>query len=145
MNIEETINKLEIELSYYSALPLIVPGLIKVGLGLVQTVTALALSVLLILPVLYKYNGSKELLIHSFQHISHGSNNVLAGIIEAIPIVGTISVASRFIKVIKNNNPPLSSTATIYTMSYHPAFKYCPYSNISNNEFMKLQKQDNEN
>lgn len=85
-------------LSYCAAIPVcgILPGAIKVGMGIVQTVASLAFSILFILPSIFvKLHNSKN---DTFQEIYkflgdqllNGMANVVAGCLESIPFVGLI-------------------------------------------------------
>ncbi|MGA8164009.1 MAG: hypothetical protein WB791_03170 [Waddliaceae bacterium] len=88
--LEETLVKVERTLSRWAAQPVlgIVPGGMKVGLGLAQTVTAIAFTVLTLLPALCDNQCCSFLCKRSFSHIPHGLGNILAGILEAIPWFG---------------------------------------------------------
>ncbi len=66
-----------------------VAGVVRVGLGCIETITALALAILLILPAIFipfLRNAVSECNSYTFK----GLENIIAGIFETIPFIGGI-------------------------------------------------------
>jgi hypothetical protein len=79
-------------------------ALIKMKVGFVQMISATAFALYAI-----SYAGSKDLEkrdIHkqAIEHIGHGAVNILTGLIEAIPVIGTVT---GIVRLIKNGGPSL--------------------------------------
>lgn len=155
--LEQRINDLENKLTWHSVIPLesvakkslllnlcisqiscIPIGTAKIVLGIAQTIAALGLSILIIIPACgnRKY---RDLLWRSFSHIPHGIGNIAAGAFEAVPIVGNISV---FIRFCKTTYPISSSIMTEHDYMQLAAFKFYSYSSINYPSWQSLhQKQ----
>jgi hypothetical protein len=93
-------------------------GLLKTAGGLIQTTTAIACAILLFLPaVVMGKEGS--LMKNSWTHIKHGMGNVLAGTLEAIPVVGAAICIWR---------DTLFTSAT--NVAYSQLGKFMPYESL---------------
>jgi hypothetical protein len=73
-----------------AAIPILgtVPALLRVAFGAVQFTSAVATSAI----SLFFCTSSigREVFFHSLRHIFHGLVNILAGVLQAIPIIGSI-------------------------------------------------------
>ena len=136
MSLEMKINNWENTLSLYAAIPLfgILPGALKVAGGVVQTVSAVALSILFSAPALCQNEQSKEIFFRACKHIPHGLGNIVAGTVEGCPIIGSIFVALRFMRTSRDIEPPSTLCDTYDTME-HPAFKFYPYEHNTRDRF----------
>lgn len=67
-----------------------VAGALKVVGGAVQVISAIACAILLFIPALAR-GELGTLMGHSWTHLKHGLGNILAGTIEAIPLVGSVA------------------------------------------------------
>ena len=61
-----------------------VPAALQVGIGAVQVIAGLALSILLYLPSLASENA-KIIVERSWRHVGSGAGNALAGVFQMIP------------------------------------------------------------
>lgn len=132
-------------LNHYTPYPLIIPGILKVGLGVTQTITAIAVSLFLSMPALCGHHKSEKFFVHSCKHIIHGTANILSGSIEAIPILGAILYGLRILNTYRNTNLEVYSFTSISTLTYHPNFKFYGYSEVPIYEFIKLQNDEMKN
>lgn len=144
MSIEKTLNNLENKLSLYSLCPFVVPGVAKFGIGVVQTVSSLAVGLICAVPAYFQHEKSQYLVTRSIKHIKHGLGNVVAGGIEAIPIVGTGFIAIRFYRVNADKNAPDTLCTTLLWMQ-HPKFKFYPYEHNTIETFLKKEKKNRDN
>lgn len=90
VKLDRVLNNWENSLTEVASCPIIgtPAGLVKIGMGLVQTVAALAASILFLF---YGLSSKNWILFdYSCSHIRHGIGNIAAGTIESIPILGTI-------------------------------------------------------
>lgn len=70
-----------------------------------QTCTGIALG---IFPIPFFLSESSQMIIkHSWINIKHGAGNVVAGVIEGIPVVGLICYAVRVLRSIKESDAHL--------------------------------------
>lgn len=97
----EMLNKnlltIEHKLSYAGLFPItVIPGAIKAGMGIIQTITSIAISILLILPSIFvkMYNPNNDTCgeVYTFlaDQLLNGLGNIIAGSLESIPFVGMI-------------------------------------------------------
>lgn len=95
IRLERSLLWVEDKLSIVSAVPIVgtITGVTKAGLGGVQAISAIAFGILFGLPCAIV--GKRSLLEYSWIHIKNGSANILAGIFESIPLVGTIIYLCR--------------------------------------------------
>ena len=89
-NIHNTVNNVSNVLSDLSAYPVTgtLAGGIKVTMGAIQTLTALACLIITAIPA--ACNEHRDLLRKSWGHFEQGTGNILMGIVESIPVVQTI-------------------------------------------------------
>ena len=92
-NLDLFCSKAEDTLSRYAAIPILgtVPALLKVAFGAAQftaAVTTAAFSLFFCTSSI-----GQEIFLHSLRHVFHGLVNVLAGALQAIPVIGTIVYA----------------------------------------------------
>lgn len=98
--LEHRLHGIETLLSIATAIPIVgtvVGGPAKAVLGLVQTISAIAITIITGVGALFHAKGAKECCIRASKHIVHGIGNILGGIIEAIPIVGSVSGYIRYL------------------------------------------------
>jgi hypothetical protein len=62
-------------------------GVIRVAVGIIHTITALALSIFMTLPALL-IRDCRPVWDHCVRHIGHGLYDVVAGVFEVIPVIG---------------------------------------------------------
>lgn len=98
INIERDMNNMENALSNIAFYPVVgtVAGAVKVIVGTTQLVTAIACALLCVFPSLVVKNWSVEK--RAWSHIKHGCGNVLAGIVEAVPLVSMLVYGIRIWK-----------------------------------------------
>ena len=141
MDFEGKINYIENHQSLYSAIPFIgIPiGASKVILGVAQSVSAIALFTLTAIPALFQNENSKKLFFRAFKHIPHGIGNIIAGVFEAIPIVGSICMCIRLLKV--NKAGWLDALTNEYQIMEHPKYKFYAYENntVENSDYWTRQ------
>lgn len=91
--VDTKLTVIEGHLTRFAVTPIVgtVTGLTKVLLGLVQTVSAVALSTIFLLGALFVADkkGALYCAAASALHILKGAKNVAIGLLEAIPVVGT--------------------------------------------------------
>ena len=77
-------------LGKYAAIPLLgaVPALLKLACGVVQCVCALVVATTALFFVTNAHG--REMLLYSLRQVVHGLANMLAGILQAIPVLGLI-------------------------------------------------------
>lgn len=87
-----------------------VTGALKVAGGAVQVTAAVACAILLIIPlaIMGEEGAVDSLMDHCWTHIKHGMGNILAGTLEAIPLVGTIGYIWRNSLYASTINTPYS-------------------------------------
>ena len=88
---EKHLAKIECDLAWGTALPFtgVFPGAVKIGLGVLQTVSAIALAAFTILTTAVFWNKeAQNLCKKSIKHIAHGIANIIGGAIESIPGIG---------------------------------------------------------
>lgn len=71
-----------------------IPAVIKIALGTVQLITALALGVLT-LPLRFFHEDLASFNDHNWSHVKHGVGNITCGLLEAIPLFGSIVSCKR--------------------------------------------------
>jgi hypothetical protein len=123
LNVDRTINDIENMLSNVSAYPIIgtTAGCTKIIMGALQTLTALACGILVAIPSAIVRNGSA--LKYSWTHMKHGIGNMVAGAVEAIPVVQTIVYGIRYSAQVRQ------SDAGVHLDTGHQ-FKFMPYSSL---------------
>lgn len=71
-----------------------VAGAFKIVIGLIQITTAVACAILLFIPAA-AMGEEGSLMEYCWTHIKHGVGNILAGLLEAIPLLGTAIAIQR--------------------------------------------------
>jgi hypothetical protein len=104
VHIDRTFDEIENVLSHISAFPVagILAGVAKICMGTVQAITALACGILMLVPSICKNDYSS--IHYSWTHIKHGIANIVAGVFEGTPILGTIIYVLRFLKGTTNSD-----------------------------------------
>lgn len=97
--LEENLHMAENLLSIATTIPVlgVIGGAGKVILGLVQTISALVVTLFAGIAAIFGSEKGKSYCFRASKHIFHGLGNILAGIVESIPFVGSISGTIRFI------------------------------------------------
>lgn len=118
--IDDAFNKTERFLTKVSAIPVIgtVAGLSKVLMGAGQTVVGVVGG---IFTSPARLMGNSKLNDRFWTHVKHGTGNMAAGTVEAIPLVGTVMYFTRKIK------SSSGSDATV-RLSTQNEDKFMPYN-----------------
>jgi hypothetical protein len=133
VNLERKLNTIENVLSIASAVPVIgiIPGLAKVTLGIGQL--GIATGATVIASICQKYTKDKKVreisshvLEHSVDHIKHGAGNMLAGLTEGLPFIGTAVLIARIVRSFDSSKMGAFGT----WVQYGDKFKFCPYHNL---------------
>lgn len=116
VKLDRALNKFENYLTLAASDPIfaIPAGLFKISVGLIQTITAITVSIFLLpYPLL-----SKDWTLYNYScfHIKHGIGNIGAGMIEAIPFIGTISYEFR--KTSKKINELPAIVSRVFSLHY---------------------------
>ncbi len=102
INLERAIFNTEEHLSKVSVYPVIgtVAGTAKIAMGTLQLVSALALGIFSAFSVIIspRENPAQDKLKFSCRHVVHGLSNVIAGILETIPLLQTAFYGFRNLK-----------------------------------------------
>jgi hypothetical protein len=91
MIILNALNAVEHGLSDMAPITLIgrAAGVLRVALGLIQTITAIALTILMTIPALC-VKACRHTWTNCTTQVGHGLENIFAGTFEIIPIIGVI-------------------------------------------------------
>jgi len=124
--IDQNFNNIENTLSFIAAFPVagILAGAVKIILGGFQAITALVCSILILIPVLI--TGDWDSFNYAVSHIAHGVGNILAAILEAFPLLGTIMFLFRITMASSG------SDSGAYIRTGHEN-KWMPYSSLVEN------------
>lgn len=98
--LEHRLHAVETFLSIATAIPIvgtIVGGPAKAVLGLIQTISAIAIAIITGIGAIFGAKGARECCIRASKHIVHGLGNIFGGVIEAIPIIGSVSGYIRYL------------------------------------------------
>ena len=127
--IDRSVNNIENLLTNVSALPVIgtIAGCTKFVCGTAQLITALAFSILSLVPVATV--GDWDPLKYSLTHIKHGVGNMIAGVVESIPIVQTVVWGSRQLSGIADEK------AVQLCIDTGHKTKFMPYSSLIEREW----------
>jgi len=124
-NIDKTIDKWETKLTEFAAIPVAgtLAGGVKILMGAAQAITALVVGILLLIHTACTGNGS--LVEHSWIHITHGLGNMVAGTLEAIPLLGTGLYYLRDAKALAAPYAPL-----VLKIAPSQESKFMPYPSL---------------
>lgn len=91
MIIGRAVDATENFLSHLAPIPLVgrAAGVVRICLGIIQTITSLALAILLTIPALLSTKCAHAW-SHCLSQTLHGTKNIVAGIFEVIPIIGDL-------------------------------------------------------
>jgi hypothetical protein len=94
------LNTLENTLTGLAWYPVVgtLPAAIKVLVGVIQTVVAIATAILFAIPAATGHKSSKALFSKAISYIGHGVANIIAGAFEATPGLGTLCFHIREFK-----------------------------------------------
>lgn len=109
------------------------PALTKSIFGAVQFVTAL-LTFVASLPYSWRQLG-QDMFFHSLRHIVHGLSNILSGLTQAIPLVGSLICVIRLRKLIG------SSDADVRYRN-DQSHKFFGYKTLADTSWKKLSLED---
>jgi hypothetical protein len=129
--LEKILNTIEDGLSYAAVIPGV--GLTKVALGTLQVVIAVATLILIAIP-LRLFGKSSYLLTKSILHIKHGCGNILAGTLEALPVIGIIMLLERRKREAASRDPMR------FCIVDPEAFKYMAYESVQKANFYPCAK-----
>lgn len=137
IKIDRACNNIENELSYFAAYPIVgtIAGASKAFLGAFQAITALAVTILSIVPSIFAQDGS--LVKYTISHIKHGVGNMMAGTLEAIPLFGTLLYLFRLA------GKAHSSDVEVKVFSGH-ADKFMSYDSLVDEDWHIDGASDNE-
>lgn len=128
VQLESALDTFEIKLTHLSGLTVILApltGTLKILAGTIQVVAGTIFK--LIFSLAARLNKDDEfancLKEHSRQHIRHGFGNIMAGLIESIPIISSIALGIRY-----SRKP--SSVFGMYHTS-HDWIKNMPYQSVA--------------
>lgn len=121
-NLENNLHTIENLLSIVTAVPFIgvIGGAAKVGLGLIQTISALAITLITGIGALFASEKGKVCSLRASKHILHGMGNIFAGVIESIPLIG---LASGYIRYISWNSAHPAGPGVGNYMAYGDLYK----------------------
>jgi hypothetical protein len=90
MNINECLNNLDQSLNSAGEIPVLstITGSLRITLGLAETISNIALSLLALFPLVFQNN--KRMIGECANHSVHGIINIIRGAIEALPIIGNV-------------------------------------------------------
>lgn len=96
IGLERGLDYLERAGSYVAIVPVVgtVPGVLKVVGGLIQLTAAVACAILFFIPAA-ALGEVDSLMQHCWVHMQHGVGNILAGLLESIPLLGTAIAIQR--------------------------------------------------
>ncbi len=97
MNLEKKLHDIEVDLAFFCAIPIVgvLPGALRVALGSIQTIIALFAGVFFGMGFLMQVKGCDAPCKKATTHVVHGLGNIMAGLIEGMPLIGTISYLFR--------------------------------------------------
>lgn len=112
-------DRIEVGLTYGAVMPFLgtIPAVIKVAFGTVQLITALAHGILT-LPLRFFHDDLAAFNNHSWSHVGHGAGNIVCGLFEAIPLIGSLGCLFTILRLRLNNMQDNR------TMPYDNVFKY---------------------
>ena len=133
IRIDRKINDLENRLSYISAYPVIgTPfGAIKILFGASQSIIAATVTIFSLIPAAATKKWS--LTKYSWTHVKHGIGNIIAGVIESIPIVQTLSYKIRRIGYLGSD--------VAHLVTRHED-KYMPYTSLEERDWLFYEPID---
>lgn len=128
--IDHFASNIENFLTRHAKVPLLgtVPAALKIVFGAIQTVcavTAFVGSTFFLSSITAKY-----IWVHSFRHILHGLSNILAGVIQAIPLIGTLTILIQ-----ENRHIGGSDCMTHYANSQ--SYKFFGYKTLEDTSWKK--------
>jgi hypothetical protein len=99
--LEQVLSRTENALTFVAAIPILgsPAGVLKISLGTVQTIAAVAFVVLGIIPRAFDH---KEMFDCAVVHVRNGLGNIVSGAVETIPLVGTVLFLMRIGKAQEN-------------------------------------------
>lgn len=131
VQIDRSFHQMEMCLTKWSAYSIIVPGILKIGLGLLQLTVASIATVSFGLAACDQ--TSRSLCLYSWEHVQHGAGNILAGVVESIPLVASIAYIFRLVgrKTFRPHRDTLPSVYK-YKVMKDPShkLKWMPYERI---------------
>ena len=136
-NFDLKLNHIEDNLTLYAAIPVlgIIPGSLKMLIGLVQTAVAGVLA------IVYKISENQTNKEYAQVHFKHGLGNMLAAFFEAIPIIGLIGLFWRYTS---DAHHPLSCYSEgIHTGTAHPT-KFLLYPSLERDVIFEHCTQEEE-
>jgi hypothetical protein len=126
-------SKIELSLDEASAYPVLgtIPALLKTLFGLTQFTYAIA--AIIVSPFFLLQNFSlQDYLIHALRHVLHGLINMISGLIQAIPVVGTL------IYILKNFNTSISDSF-VNSRINHETNKFFGYQTVRDITWEKVE------
>lgn len=88
-------DRMERRLTDWSKYSIVIPGVLKQGMGVIQTIVALLSIVGIGIFAAPCSPHARKLCCYAFEHLQHGLGNIVAGTFEAIPIAATVAYIIR--------------------------------------------------
>lgn len=120
VSIDRTMNEIENALSWAAPIP-VIPGGIKFVVGAVQTLAGASFFVIGQFSGIA--SGDYALRNYSWTHVQHGVCNMVAGVLEGIPLLGAYILYQRA------SRAPMSDNMETTIGGLHK-FKFVPYSKL---------------
>lgn len=123
-------SQIEDFLTNYSIIPVLgtVPAVFKIAFGTIQTLCAA--TTLVASTFFLMTQTGQDLWYNSFRHVLHGLSNILAGIIQAIPLIGSIVILDQ-----KLRGAHFSDVAEYYANKQ--SHKFFAYKSIQDTSWVK--------
>jgi len=127
--IDKYASKIEDYLTERSFIPLLgtVPAVFKIAFGAIQTLCAA--STLVASTFFLMTQTGHDIWCNSFRHIMHGISNILAGIIQAIPLIGSLAIGYQSL-----NNARFSDADKHY--SNNQSHKFFAYKSLEDTSWV---------
>jgi hypothetical protein len=122
--LDNTAYKIETSLTKLAAIPVLgtIAGLTKTAMGIFQAAAA-CVSMIAAAPILWSKSG-RSIGYHAGRHLFHGLANIIRGVFESVPILGTLSWAYQFKQNPANIKHKTSQTAFMDRGQYGLFFGY---------------------
>ena len=117
----------EAGLSYYAFWPIvgIVAGAIKMIIGIIQAVAGLLACIWFSCEHLTEAQGSMSFR-RAIDHVGNGVANIIAGALEAIPLLGTVIGCIRLYQACTDNSTGHNTTQSHTLVCYYPILDAYP-------------------
>lgn len=120
LSVDEFASAIEDFLTENSVIPVLgtIPAVLKIVFGAIQTLCAA--TTLVASTFFLMTRPGQEIWFNSFRHVLHGLSNILAGALQAIPLIGTLVIGIQHLR-----NAQFSAADNHYTNNQsHKFFGY---------------------